>query len=71
MLLKGLGHETQVKFFDKKMSSSRTNEEPLLVFGLLRCFSDELQLRLPMSQRLRRKHIGEIIISGDYFKTAV
>jgi hypothetical protein len=48
--LKGLGHEIELKFLTN-MNGSRSKLEHLLVFGFLRCSSEEL-LQLPFSQRL-------------------
>jgi hypothetical protein len=48
--LKGLGHEKELKFL-ANMNDSRSKLEHLLVFGFLRCSSDEL-LQLPFSQRI-------------------
>jgi len=48
--LNGLGHEIELKFLTN-MNDSRSKLEPLLDFGFLRCFSNEL-LHFSFRQRL-------------------
>ena len=50
--VKGTGSRDKIQNFFTNMSSSRSNQESLLVLEFLRCFSDEL-LKLTFSQRLR------------------
>jgi hypothetical protein len=67
--LRELGHEIELKEFYKKNTedSSRSKEEPLLVFfELLTWYSDEL-VYLPYSSLVKLKHIREIISIGEFF----
>jgi hypothetical protein len=50
-----------------KIDTSRSNKEPLLVFGFLRCFSADLS-PIKFSAWYRIKNIGEIIYNGNLFK---
>ncbi len=61
--LKGLGHETEFKYFDKKVDNSPSKEEPLLIFELWRWASYELS-SLPLSKLLRWKLMEEITFFG-------
>jgi hypothetical protein len=49
------------------MDTSRSKQEPLLVFNLLMQASD-LQPLLPISMGLSQKHFGEIILIENFFK---
>jgi hypothetical protein len=58
--LKGLGHKIELQF-SSKMNSSRSNEEPLLVF-----FNFEVVSL--MIYCICLFHIGEMFLMGDFFK---